>query len=194
MNQELIDKYRDINVEYHGWWEDVESMFHDDMAEKHVVVQDIQFSGFGNQGDGASFTGRIHNVEAFLAAHELTETYPTIVRYLKSGGDICIPILRTGRSIYFHANSMVAEVDDYYSFEQLLPPSAGHSDVRVLVAEQWDKMLTTELTTLEAAITEIVRGYGCELYRRLEAEYDYLASDEVVWDTIIANELEKENQ
>jgi len=29
-----------------------------------------------------------------------------------------------------------------------------------------------------------------DLYRRLEKEYDYLTSDEAVWDAIVANDLD----
>ena len=30
-----------------------------------------------------------------------------------------------------------------------------------------------------------------DLYRKLEAEYDYLVTDEAVWETIEANELDQ---
>ena len=33
-----------------------------------------------------------------------------------------------------------------------------------------------------------------KLYDDLEQEYDYLTSDDVVWDSIVANELDKEQE
>ena len=44
----------------------------------------------------------------------------------------------------------------------------------------------------ETAVTEQWRTYMHELYRKLEAEYEYLTSDEAVWETITANELIEE--
>jgi hypothetical protein len=44
---------------------------------------------------------------------------------------------------------------------------------------------------------EVFRNHMRQLYRDLEAEYEHLTSDELVWETIVANgwdkELNKEN-
>jgi hypothetical protein len=42
----------------------------------------------------------------------------------------------------------------------------------------------------ETAVTEQWRTYMRELYRKLEAEHEYDTSDEAVWETITANELD----
>ena len=46
-----------------------------------------------------------------------------------------------------------------------------------------------EFHELEAEIAEILRGYMRSLYYDLRTEYEYLTSDEVVWETIQANDL-----
>ncbi|MEI2419292.1 hypothetical protein V6O07_03390, partial [Arthrospira platensis SPKY2] len=57
------------------------------------------------------------------------------------------------------------------------------------IVEQWDKQLENESAELEEAVTDQFRAYMRDLYRRLEAEYEYQTSDEAVWETIDANEL-----
>lgn len=44
---------------------------------------------------------------------------------------------------------------------------------------------------VETTLTDLFRDLADWLYVKLEEEYDYLTSDEVVWDTIQANELDE---
>jgi hypothetical protein len=45
------------------------------------------------------------------------------------------------------------------------------------------------INTLEPAIIRILRGYADDMYSKLYDLYEELTSDEAVWDTIVANEL-----
>jgi hypothetical protein len=63
------------------------------------------------------------------------------------------------------------------------------TDFHIEVAYAWQTELEYELEDFEEDITEQWRTYMRDLYRKLEAEYDHLTSDEAVWDTIEANEL-----
>ena len=42
---------------------------------------------------------------------------------------------------------------------------------------------------VERGVQDLMRDLARWYYRALEREYDYLTSDEVVWETIVANEL-----
>jgi hypothetical protein len=62
ISESLIDKYRHINVEHVEWWDSEYDCFKQDMAEVGIEVDNIYFSGFWSQGDGACFEGKIDNM------------------------------------------------------------------------------------------------------------------------------------
>ena len=62
------------------------------------------------------------------------------------------------------------------------------------IAEQWQGQLEDEVDAFEKDVTEQWRTYMQDLYRKLEEEYDHLVSDEAVWDTIEANELDEDEE
>jgi ERCC4-type nuclease len=157
------------------------------MAEKYITMMDISFSGFWSQGDGASFVGYINNNKLFLQTHDLTEDYPAIVRLLEHGGNFSFSIERT-RSIYVHENTVSASVYNADTFAQIL---RCKDDLREAILEQWDKDLELEYDRLADETTTIIRGYCRQLYNQLKEEYEYLTSDELVWETILANELDE---
>jgi uncharacterized protein YaaW (UPF0174 family) len=77
-------------------------------------------------------------------------------------------------------------VDADTLFGILPKPTEFHEQI----AEQWQDLLSKEMDDFEQDVTEQWRTYMRDLYRKLEEEYDHLTSDEVVWDTIEANELD----
>ena len=65
--EKLIDKHRDVNVDYE-WWDYTHENFKEQMKEIGVHVEKIYFSGFYSQGDGACFDGRVADWPKFLEA------------------------------------------------------------------------------------------------------------------------------
>lgn len=181
---QLIKKYRDINVEHLDWWDCVYDNFREDMGVKGIEVQDMRFSGFWSQGDGASFTGYIKDNALFLKAHELTETYPWVTKLLEMNGDFTLKIERTSHH-YVHENTVSVDLSFTDMFTHVMP----RDDLRSAIAEQWDRLLDAEYETLADTATTIIRGHCHDLYQRLDEEYDYLTSDEAVWEAIESNEL-----
>lgn len=183
MNPELIEKHRDINVD-HDWWDCVYDHFKEDMEKAGIEVDDMRFSGFWSQGDGASFTGYMRS-KPFFEHHKLTETYPYIAKLMAMGGDFTLTIERTGYH-YVHENTVSVELTFTDMFRHTLP----NDGVRAEVIEQWDNLLDAEYLALIDTAQDIVRDYCRDLYNRLEETYDYLTSDEAVWEAIVANELD----
>jgi len=184
VNIDLIEKHRDINTDF-DWWDCAYAHFVEDMRIKHIDVDKMLFSGFWSQGDGASFTGHITNSKAFMETHDLTETYPWVTKLLAAGGDFDLRIERTSHH-YVHENTVSADIASADMFCNLL----DSDEFRDLITTQWDKNLDKEYDQLESHVTEIIRDYCVDLYHRLEKEYDYLTSDEAVWDAIVANDLD----
>lgn len=183
--QALIEQYRDFNVEHIEWWDGVYDDFTCDMAAKGIHVYDMNFSGFWSQGDGASFTGYISNNKMFFDQHGLVESYPWLAKLLSHDGEFTLTIERTGHH-YVHENTVGVDLSHTDMFYHILPSDS----VRAQVVEQWDEQLDAEYNTICDAVTEIIRDYCRDLYRRLRDEYDYLTSDEAVWEAIVANDLD----
>jgi hypothetical protein len=187
MNPELIEKHRDINVD-HDWWDCTYDHFMEDMKQVGITVKDMRFSGFWSQGDGASFTGYIHNNKLFFERHKLTDSYPMVVKLLDMGGGFTLSIDRTGYH-YVHENTVSVDLSYADMFYNTAPRDDG--GLRDAVIAQWDMLLDLEYTALTSAVQDIVRDYCRDLYRLLEAEYNHLTSDEAVWEAIVANDLDE---
>lgn len=180
VKDELIEKYCDINVD-HEWWDCTYEEFKIEMETKGITVNDMNFTGFYSQGDGASFTGRIDMIQ-FLKVHELEQEYMAAT-FFAGQGELWVDITR-GSSHYYHEHSVNfnLETDTYNNYED--------DSVRYEVYETMNEVLDTEVRDLETEVTDICRGYMQDLYSKLRDEYEALTSREAIWDTIIANELD----
>ena len=131
----------------------------------------IWFSGFWCQGDGACFEGRyrykkaaIRNIRAHAPQddelHRIALALQAIQR--RHFYRLRAEIIHRGR--YYHEYCMSIEV------------ALDSSDVRGMIADAEDRVI------------ELMRDLARWLYRQLEREYEYLTSDEVVDEAIIAND------
>jgi hypothetical protein len=177
-----LEKYRYINVEYDHWWDSVEEMFKEDMEKVGITVGTTYFSGFWSQGDGACFSGNMSNVLTYLDHHHQGQ-YPMIRKLLEHGGDVYVNCRQSGR--YYHENCTEFWVDN----DTLTGIVDQPTDFHEAIVEEWQRLLEDEINDFEKDVTEQWRTYMQQLYRKLEAEYDYLVSDEAVWYAIEANEL-----
>lgn len=175
---ELIDKYWDINVE-HEWWDNVYHDFRVSMQEKGITVDDINFTGFYSQGDGASFTGRIDMCQ-FLKEHNLEQEYMGAT-FFAGQGELYADITRNS-SRYCHEHSVEATLieDTYNNFDD---------ETRFAIYTRMEEVLNDEWRELEEEVNQICRSYMQDLYRQLRDEYEALTTKEAIWETIVANEL-----
>lgn len=185
--ESLIEKYRYINTEWDNWWDCTESDFMADMKKVGVHVHSVHFSGFYSQGDGACFTGYMANIQTYLDHHHVDQ-FPMLRKLLEHGGEVSVQSKHTGR--YYHENSVTIGVEA----DKLYHVVESRSELQDAVIEQWDVLLDAEICDFETVVTEQWRTYMQELYRKLEAEYEYLTSDEAVWETLEANELIEETE
>jgi len=108
----------------------------------------LAFSGFGSQGDGASFTATL-NLPRLCAT--LKFPLPTVPF------DAMLATLARIDSHYSHPNTVRVEIDAENDGTPCSPTRA--------------EALDTELTALETALTTDVRTLSRELYAALETEY-----------------------
>ena len=188
MKAELLDEHRDINVCHHDWWDCVYEMFIEDMEQVGIEVDpdDICFSGFWSQGDGASFTGSITNLRLYLKHFHNDDEFPELRKLLERDAYIDVAWTRLSHH-YVHEYTLDFSVEvepQWFLFE------THGSGLRELAAAALEKLHGEEAEQLRLAVKENVQGLCKKLYRQLEEEYDYLTSDEAVAETITANDLD----
>lgn len=131
----------------------------------------IWFSGFWSQGDGACFEGRYEYAKS--AAAKIRSYAPKDTK-LRAIADALQAIQRRNfYQLYAHINH-----HGHYYHEYCMAIDVGRN------SSNWQDMTADA----EEAITEALHDLARWLYRQLEREYEYLASDETVDDTIRAND------
>lgn len=165
VRSKVLDNNRHINVEGSWWYESTFEDWRERLTAEGFENSVINFSGFGSQGDGASFTCDRVDVEKFTEANKAKTRFKALLRLIETG-DLSASVIRTTHH-YSHENTVRGEVEMAWNNET--------GKLSILGSE------------LENFITERVRQLSKQIYRDLESEYDYLTSDEAVQDTIESN-------
>lgn len=188
----LIEKHRHINVDC-GWYEHIYEDFVNRLLLEYCInVTAINFSGFWSQGDGASFEANIVNDQQFLEAHGLADSYPTVYKFV-CGGGLLDMVCDRFPSTHCHENTMFVSWSNDMRFWDIPPYDKCDpmgDDLRDIILRDLQAKLEIELTELEESMTEVFRDHARDLYKTLEQEYDFLTSDQEVWEAIKANELD----
>ncbi len=185
---DLLEKYRNVNVEY-DWWDSLFEYFAEQLTEIGITVSthevklmngktrqdpNIYFSGFWSQGDGAYFEGYVSDWPKFLAtlgkedwafwAHECNWTASSTHSY---GNNMSI-------------NSELEAPENPHDEEE--DPLRFHAwNIAYLPPSEAD------LAALESEIEDEFNRLASGLYNDLEVEHDYLTDDEQVVDWILSN-------
>ena len=152
------------------WWETV---MEDWVNRLYAVgistsLEQMHFSGFGSQGDGACFTGSI-NLREFLEAHpdlkqEHAKLYMAVVPF-DTRGAACeyfdVELTRLSNN-YSHHNTV-----QLGTWDLNILPELDDED-----GEDYERLIIDA----EADIEGQCREYMKELYRDLEKDYEYIQS------------------
>jgi hypothetical protein len=191
--EELIYKYRDINV-HENWWDCEEENLKEDLETQGFFLSGMYFSGFWSQGDGACFTGHVTDWVKFCErVPQFVNNFPNTAIFLQDEGGR-FTITHTGN--YYHPYSTSHEYEaDVESEVDLLMMTLDVIDTGIedsmRLAIYKDAM---EEGDVGYWLKEYFRDLMEDLYQRLKKEYDYLTSDEAVWESIQANELDEEQE
>lgn len=187
VSDKMLEKHRHINVE-HDWYDYEYESFREDMKAKGIDVVRMYFSGFWSQGDGACFEGGFDDVRLFIDSHFKDTDYPMIRKLLDEGGSVVINCNHSGH--YYHENCTRFSIGADELQYCMNMPTEFHEQV----VASMDEKLSMEVGEFETASIEIFKSHMRDLYRRLEAEYDHLTSDEAVAEAVIANDLNDEDE
>lgn len=190
--QACLDKNRYYEVELDDWWRFCYDEKREDWLEigLDVPAKQMFFSGFASQGDGACFDDCTIDWEKFWP--QLTGKYYFLARFKQH---LPQPELHhSGR--YSHEYSVSISLDDPYSYaetemvdtaiKQRFPRMPDytqsvyrdHYEIWDSLADRYQDRFVQELAELETELQELLRDKMRDLYAALEAEYDYLTSDE----------------
>ena len=151
---------------YHEWWDGVEEQFKEECAAMGITVNAILFSLSYSQGDYATFTGPIDMAE-WMKHKGYDLQYPVLYLDWKDYG--ASARLSHGRNTATYVSIDHTPGNCY--------PSGVFSD---LPQEAWDELVEEQSAAedWEQLVLEHVRDLEHDLYRRIEAEYEYLTSAE----------------
>lgn len=168
--KKAIESLQHVNVKHDFWHDNAIDDAKQIGALMGIDIDEVHFSGFWSQGDGACFTG--------------TYAYKKgSVKAVKEYAPRCEEV----HSIAERLSSI--QKDNFYKLEATIKHS-GHyyheycTDIDV----RKDDNYPSDAVIIEVA--DCLRDYMRWIYRQLEQEYDYQTSDEAIIDTIEANEYE----
>jgi hypothetical protein len=182
-NEELkelvLEKNRDINVDNNYWFDDGIEAWKERLREYGFIEPDIQFSGFWSQGDGASFTSKAVYLDLYLKAFGRDLYFDKQIKLfldLIESYDVVEFGVERRDYRYVHEYTTKVYYDEYlYQFNR---------------CPRLQRFLSNFITDLCTHMQDKIEELNRKIYKDLNAEYDYLESDEAVMETLEVNEYE----
>lgn len=168
---QLLEANRDVNVQF-DWWTSTYESFVEDCKAIGIEVdpERIHFSGFWSQGDGAAFDGRVADWDKVL-------TYIAREQWIDMAVDAGWMFASHCRNDNNMSYEECFDVPDN-PYDAMDEPLQHHA---WLVSGPDDSALDAISTALATYFIEL----AAELYSNLEAEHEYLTSDQSVSDWIV---------
>ena len=167
------DWWKSSGLDY-DWWECVCDQYTTACKLFGLDISRIMFSGFWSQGDGAAFAGTYSYKKGALQA--LKKEFPQWVEI----HDICKRLTQMQKPNFYGVNVDISQ-NGRYCHEMSMRFS-----VSVYIEGQGERYDIPQGMGEEVA--DIFRDLARDIYKNLEAEYDYLTSDERVDEMILGNE------
>jgi len=175
----------------HNWWDFTCDHMKEEGHHKHgFYINDIRFSGFWSQGDGASWSGVVklkewveHTFNTTDKEHPLTQIFLAL---LDEGWITERVSVLYDNSRYCHENTMdVENIDHYYRLDESVMEMGMFKGAEV---GELIKLLGETLATLDMRLTEDCKAFAREVYKQLQEDYESQTSDESVSETYDANQ------
>lgn len=167
-----LDKYRYWNVECDEWYEYTLAQWKEILEIIGISDADIRFRGFCSQGDGASFTGYYGYNKGALS--KLRKEYPNWSEL----HEVVRAIQDIQKRFFYTLTCELYRFGHHYS----------HENTVGVTGAEWCKGWLPD--SVEDELLEPMRDLMRMIYSQLEQEYDYLTSDDAVYESLLINEVE----
>lgn len=172
------------NALSYDWWDSTYEEWTEKLKEKGINIENIYFSGFWLQGDGACFTGSVA-AGPFIKAHateenKWTSKYYVLLEAWEDSGTGNFALRHSGH--YYHCYCVTnSDINDCN-----YAPSKGIFSQ--MEDEEFAALVNKQLDEFETDAMDICRGYMNDIYRALEEEYEHQTSMESFMESCEANE------
>ena len=161
--EQLIEKYRYILVEDVDYLEFIIQDKKTELFQKGFYDINIKYNGFYSQGDGASITANIRLINAI-------ELLNIPMQYKKYTDEVMFSIKRND-SRYYHENTLCIDYDLYLNKLSLKAENCIHGYIQ----------------DIEKCLLDYIKSESKKIYNQLESEYEFLTSDDVIFEYIQDN-------
>jgi hypothetical protein len=167
VKEKAIEENRYINVDdFSDWYNFVFYDWKDKLNKIGFCNAEIYFSGFSSQGDGACFDNDSYHFDLNLLLKNVDLTDEEREKIYNLKDDFELTIERIGFH-YCHENTRVINLEQFY------------------IEDEDSKNL---LYHFENLLEDLRESLCVQIYEDLEKEYDYLTSDDAIYETLQANE------
>lgn len=165
--QSAIDKYREHNLDYE-WWDHTFDDAKTIGGLMGIDIDNIYFSGFANQGDGACFEGdysyKVGSVKAVKSYAPLDKTLH----------QIAIDLSKVQRPSFYQLSASVKHSGHYHH------ELCTQIDV---CDDSLDYAYPVSEDQIEG-VKEGLRDFMCWIYKQLENESDYMQSEKTITEAL----------
>jgi hypothetical protein len=173
--ERAIDEYRQCSLD-DEWYEGTVEKWKESASLIGIDIDNIYFSGFYSQGDGACFTGSYQYKKGWKKSLEKATGGGELYKNLKNIGEQ----LQAEQKKHFYDISAVIEHTGRYSHENSVTISVEPGEIRYSFCDNHT----------EENVADALRELMQDIYSSLREEYEYLTSDEYVGEVLIDSEHE----
>ena len=166
--EHALGKLHDLNTDYE-WWDSDFDDFETIGALMGINITNIFFSGFSSQGDGACFEGEYKYKKNSVRE---VKGYAPLDTELH---EIVWNLFDIQRKHFYTAGAYIKHSGHYY-----------HE--RCTTIDVYDAHTTYNEPSYAEDVKDILRSFMQWIYSNLSKQYDYLTSEEVIIETIDAND------
>jgi hypothetical protein len=197
--EELDQRAKDNAIQLYGeppddWHECVYERFKEEGRAKGFIIDDIQFSGFYSQGDGASWTGSVHLIPFIEACvpqdHPEFSRYTVLVELISN--QWVNPMMSVQRRSFHYNHSGTMSYEGIKCFASLGEDNGDviqHGILQGAPVCELDQAIDSERLVCELEEFAISRAkeYADEIYNALREEYEGYTSEDYFKDLIYIN-------
>jgi len=171
--QKAIENLYDINIQFHDWWDHTCEDAKEIGKLMGIDIENIYFSGFSSQGDGACFEG------SYTYEKGSAQSVKGYAPKDKELHRIALELSKLQKKNFYQLGARVKQSG--HSMHENCTDIQVWSDNEAMGGANDDAYY---------GLKELLRDYMKWIYSQLEKQHDYLVSDEAIKETIEANEYE----